>query len=114
MVTLQMNSYSIYYHTLVLVLGIGDSVGAIGGLSFRFPTNWPGGSSHTLEGSACMLLSMVCAVGAFALVCGLEVWQCVTRSFVPLLVLTLIEASTKQIDNMYLPIAACTLFILKR
>jgi dolichol kinase len=97
-------------HIGVVALGIGDSAGAIGGLSFPSPTRWPGGSSRTFEGSLCMLLSMIFMLSPF-LVAGLELWDCVT-AITLLVVLTLIEASTEQIDNMCMPIAASTVFIL--
>ena len=96
----------------VIVLGIGDSAAALGGLSFKHPTPWPGGSSRTIEGSLCMFISMVCAVVFFILFADLDLWQSALRIAFPLFVFTLVEASTKQIDNACLPIVASTLFIL--
>ena len=96
----------------VIVLGIGDSAGAIGGLSLQRPTRWPGGSSRTVEGSLCMFLSVMCAFMFFALCAGLDLSQSAAHIIFLLLVLTLVEASTKQIDNLCLPISASTLLIL--
>ncbi|KAL7489120.1 hypothetical protein ACHAW6_014727 [Cyclotella cf. meneghiniana] len=99
-------------HIGVIALGVGDSAGALGGLSFRSPARWPGGSSRTLEGSLCMLLSMICAVGSVSYIAGLEPLQHLQSVVFTLTLLTLTEASTRQIDNLCLPVAASTLVIL--
>lgn len=96
----------------VLVLGIGDSAGAIGGLSFANPTRWLGGSSRTLEGSVCMFTTMLCFIGLASIMSELDYWKSMTQFVLPLFALTMIEASTKQNDNICLPIAASTLAIL--
>ena len=92
----------------LVVLGIGDSVGAICGINFG-RHNWPGGTTRTLEGSLCMFLSMV-------LVILLNVtnaqFEYTFQVIVTMLVMTLIEASTSQIDNLCLPIAGSTLVLL--
>ena len=91
----------------VLVLGIGDSAGALGGIMFG-RHRWPGGSSRTVEGSVCMFLSMMIIV---VLVMGIQVNNYIMASVVMGLI-TLIEATTSQIDNLVLPIAGSTLILL--
>ena len=92
----------------LVVLGIGDSVGAICGINFG-RHNWPGGTTRTLEGSFCMFLSMVLA---FLLNVANAQFEYTFQVIVTMLVLTLIEASTSQIDNLCLPIAGSTLVLL--
>jgi dolichol kinase len=93
----------------IITLGVGDSISAIIGVNFG-RLHWPGGS-RTVEGSICMFLSMVCAV----------MFHVVFRRFddlnsvelvVPLVVITLIEASTSQVDNLYLPLAGSSVVLL--
>ena len=80
----------------VLVLGIGDSVGAIAGVNFG-RHRWPG-STRTLEGSFSMYASMF--VPLF-LVYTSDCWEI----GVVLAIVTLLEASTSQIDNLCLPLS---------
>ena len=109
----------------VLVLGIGDSVGAICGIKLGHH-RWPGGSSRTLEGSLCMLLSMMVVIfcsSSFIASTNTAKYQnssdIMKYAFsntcqvsVLLGILTLIEASTAQIDNLCLPIAGSTYVLL--
>ena len=88
----------------VLVLGIGDSVGAIAGIKFG-RHSWPGGSSRTLEGSFCMFVSMFVLLGLV----GVDNLSSVGTL---LAVVTLLEASTSQIDNLCLPLAGTSLVAL--
>jgi dolichol kinase len=86
----------------LIALGVGDSMSAICGVHFG-RLHWPGGSSRTLEGSLGMFLSMMFAV----------MWHVEYQRFsVPMAVMTLVEASTSQVDNLYLPIAGSTLVLL--
>mmetsp|Transcript_22280 Transcript_22280/g.40141 ORF Transcript_22280/g.40141 Transcript_22280/m.40141 type:complete len:792 (+) Transcript_22280:558-2933(+) len=110
----------------LLVLGIGDSAGAICGLKFG-RHHWPGDSSRTLEGSLCMFLSMMLSVFLCTVLMASanndakyqDIKDIVNyaidhmfRASLPLGMITLIEASTTQIDNLSLPIAGSTLVIL--
>jgi len=88
----------------VLVLGIGDSAGAIAGIKFGSHP-WPGGSSRTFEGSLCMFVSM------FALLC-LVGFDDLFKGGTILAIVTLLEASTIQIDNLCLPLAGISLVVL--
>ena len=99
----------------VVVLGIGDSAGAIGGISFGH-YHWSGGSSRTLEGSFCIFLSVL-IVTNICMGNGIsgENERCLHQIIefsVPVLIITLVEASTTQIDNLCLPIAGSTLVLL--
>lgn len=88
----------------VLVLGIGDSAGAIAGIKFgKHP--WPGGSSRTLEGSMSMFVSM------FVLL-RLGGVDNLSKVGPTLTLVTLLEASTSQIDNLCLPLAFTSLVAL--
>lgn len=88
----------------VLVLGIGDSAGAIAGIKFgRHP--WSRCSSRTLEGSVCMFVSM------FVLLCLVGVDN-LSKVGTSLAIVTLLEASTSQIDNLCLPLAGTSLVAL--
>lgn len=95
----------------VITLGMGDFVGGLGGLTFLSPTRWPGGSLQTLDGSFCMFLSMICSIGSFL---TLLVWNHLNiQAFVlTLTLLTLTEASTRQINSLCLPVVASTFLIL--
>ena len=88
----------------VLVLGIGDSAGAIAGIKFGSHP-WPGGSSRTLEGSLCMFVSM------FALLYFVG-FDDLFKVGTVLAIVTLFEASTSQIDNLCLPLAGTSLVVL--
>ena len=98
----------------VLVLGVGDSAGAIGGMNLG-RHRWPGGSSRTIEGSMCMILSMMMIVVIFiASTHAIEhhISYFLQVSTTTGLLITLIEASTSQIDNLVLPVAGSTLILL--
>ena len=90
----------------LVVLGVGDSVGAICGIKFG-RHKWPGGTSRTLEGSICMFLSMMLVT-----LLTTARWNCTLQLFFTMLAMTLIEASTSQIDNICLPVAGSTLVLL--
>jgi dolichol kinase/drug/metabolite transporter superfamily protein YnfA len=96
----------------LIILGVGDSISAIIGVNFG-RRHWPGGSSRTIEGSVCMFLSMV---GTVMLHAGYqrftELANCSFETSVVMAVISLIEASTSQVDNLYLPLAGSTLVLL--
>ncbi len=94
----------------ILSLGVGDSISAIIGVNFG-RMHWPGGSSRTVEGSSCMFLSMLCAVMLHVVFRRFNDLNSV-ELVVPLAVITLIEASTSQVDNLYLPLAGSTVVLL--
>lgn len=89
----------------VLVLGVGDAMGAVIGSQYG---RLPWGASRTIEGSFAMLLSMlvVCWVAD-----GIET---MLECFPALLVTTLLEAFTVQIDNLVLPLAGAAVWLLCR
>ncbi|KAL7451507.1 hypothetical protein ACHAWC_003333 [Mediolabrus comicus] len=87
----------------VLALGVGDSVGAIAGISFG-RHSWPG-SSRTIEGSCCMLLSMFIPLYLASVEDVFDIGK-------TLAIVTLVEASTSQIDNLCLPLIGTTLVAL--
>jgi dolichol kinase len=87
----------------VLALGVGDSVGAIAGIAFG-RHSWPG-SSRTIEGSCCMLLSMVIPLYLASVEDVFDIGK-------TLAIVTLVEASTSQIDNLCLPLIGTTLVAL--
>ena len=87
----------------VLVLGVGDSAGAVAGIIFG-RHSWPG-SSRTIEGSCCMFVSMVICL----YLAGVERLSHVLST---LAMVTLLEAATSQIDNLCLPLAGTTLVAL--
>ena len=92
----------------ITVLGVGDSAAAIGGIRFG-RHNWPGESSRTLEGSCCMFLSMMVVVltmGTF-----IDSVNIISTTYATMGVITLLEASTIQIDNFVLPLAGVTLVL---
>jgi dolichol kinase len=84
----------------VLVLGIGDSLGAIVGSTWG-SHKW--GENRSLEGSAAMLISL-------SLCCS---YSAEKSWIVPVLFTTLTEAFTSQIDNMTLPLVGATIIILR-
>ena len=92
----------------LVVLGIGDSVGAICGIHFG-GHNWPGRTTRTLEGSLCMFLSLLLVI--LFNVTNAQ-FEYTFQVIVTMLVMTLFEASTSQIDNLCLPIAGSTLVLL--
>jgi len=92
----------------ITVLGVGDSAAAIGGIQFG-RHNWPGESSRTLEGSCCMFLSMMVVVltmGTF-----MDSANITSTTIATMGVISLLEASTIQIDNFVLPLAGLTLVL---
>ena len=100
----------------ILVLGVGDSAGAIGGTNFPSRRHrWPGDSSRTIEGSMCMFLSMMVIVVIF--IANTHAVEHHISHFLQVsatmgVLITLIEASTSQIDNLVLPVAGSTLLLL--
>jgi dolichol kinase len=99
----------------LVVLGIGDSVGAICGIIFG-RHHWPS-STRTMEGSVCMLLSMVLVIlsidsNTTSQQNNSSIMQFTYQVSVTMFVMTLLEASTSQTDNLCLPIAGSTLMLL--
>lgn len=92
----------------LVVLGIGDSVGAICGIKFG-RHHWPS-STRTMEGSVCMLFSMVLVILSIAT--NISVIKFTFQAIITMFVMTLLEASTSQTDNLFLPIAGSTLLLL--
>ena len=102
----------------IIVLGVGDAVGAVVGIYFGLH-KWPG-TKRTVEGSLGMFVSMVlCSVAILyldpasgtstlhgAALVGLYVSP-------QLMTLSILEAFTSQIDNLCLPIAASILCLLQ-
>ena len=101
----------------VLVLGVGDSIGALFGIKFG-RHRWPSGSSRTIEGSTAMLVTMSIAVYLDSYIDSMthspkeNVHDNVRRSSIPLAIATLVEASTTQVDNICLPVALATLVLI--
>jgi dolichol kinase len=100
-------------HIGVLVLGIGDAFGAIVGTSKFGRTKWPG-SKRTLEGSAAMFLSMLLFVGIACCFGSVQQQQSniILLAVFILALLTLLEASTMQIDNLCLPLVGATVILI--
>ena len=93
----------------ILALGVGDSAGAIGGIKFG-SHRWPGSSSRTFEGSLCMFLTMMLALNIHI---GANVsLGSILQTSIPMGLVTIVEASTAQIDNLCLPIAGSTILLL--
>ena len=86
----------------VIVIGVGDSFGAIVG-KYWGKTKWPD-SKRSIEGSLSMFVSMSCCLcfGNF-----IE-----NHVIFTLVAVTLLEASTSQIDNFVLPLAAVTFLLM--
>jgi len=97
----------------ILILGIGDSFGAIVGSSKFGRTRWPG-SKRTLEGSASMLFSMLLFVSVFHYFSNMHQEQPkhIILGVLSLSIVTLLEASTMQIDNICLPLAGATVLLI--
>lgn len=87
----------------VVALGVGDSVGAIAGLTFG--RHFWSGSSRTIEGSCCMFLSMLIPLYLVSVEDLFDIGK-------TLAIVTLAEASTRQIDNLCLPLIGTTLVAL--
>lgn len=92
----------------ILSLGVGDSMGALVGCRLGRLKWWGTANNKTMEGSLAMFISM-------ALVCG-GVWGSSSSHavvWVPtVLYVTLLEAFTRQIDNLVLPLAGATIILL--
>jgi len=91
----------------VLALGIGDAFGAIVGTTKYGRTKWPL-NNRTLEGSASMFLSML--IFCFGFLPSSEVIN--LQVMISLAILTLLEATTLQIDNLCLPIVGTTILLM--
>jgi len=86
----------------ILVLGVGDSLGALVGTTCG-RTQWPN-TTRTLEGSAAMWLGMTLC----CYTCSLPL-----TSWLPAVTFTtLLEAFTTQIDNLVLPLAGAAVLLL--
>ena len=101
----------------IIVLGVGDAVGAIVGVCLGY-YKWPG-TKRTIEGSLGMFLSMVLSVMIISYLDlaadANAIWGAALVGLYvspQLLVLTLLEAFTSQIDNLCLPIAASILCLV--
>lgn len=82
----------------VISLGIGDALGAIIGTWYG-RTRWGGPTRRTVEGSTAMLIGMAWACYGLVGNTCIAVW-------LPVVVLTtLLEVATLQIDNLVLPLA---------
>ena len=88
----------------ILTVGVGDCFAAIVGIKFG-RTPWPNNPSRTVEGSICCFISML-LVGRMA-GCSIE-----PDHLLMLLMVTLLEANTNNVDNLVLPIAGCGLMAM--
>jgi dolichol kinase len=91
----------------VLCLGVGDAIGAVVGILFGKHC-WSASNSRTIEGSTAMFLSV--ALPCCVLAPDSTIW-------IPAVVFTtLLEAWTRQLDNLILPLAgsAAILLVLQR
>jgi dolichol kinase len=96
-------------HVGILVLGVGDAAGAVVGVYWG-RHHWPQ-SRRTMEGSLAMFVTMY----LFVVVLGggdMTKRTMSTNIFATLLRLTLLEASTSQIDNLCLPLVGVTSLLL--
>eukprot|EP00978_Attheya_sp_CCMP212_P005351 scaffold11962_cov59-Attheya_sp.AAC.5 len=101
-------------HVGILVLGVGDAAGAVVGVYWG-RHRWPQ-SRRTMEGSLAMFVTMY----LFVVVVGDGDIISMTKRmmstniiiFATLLRLTLLEASTSQIDNLCLPLVGVTSLLL--
>jgi len=84
----------------ILVLGVGDSMAAIVGTHYG-KTKW--GRKRSVEGSLAMLMSMF----AICWACGREDWT------FAVIVTTILEAFTCQIDNLVLPLTGATVVMIQ-
>ena len=96
----------------IIVLGVGDAVGAIVGV-YLGSHKWPG-TKRTIEGSLGMFLSMVLSVMIISFLDPAADANALAGLYASpqLLVLTLLEAFTSQIDNLCLPFAASILCLV--
>ena len=102
----------------IIVLGVGDAVGAMVGV-YLGSHKWPE-TKRTIEGSLGMFLSMVLSVVIISFLDPASdanaIWDAALAGLYAspqLLVLTLLEAFTSQIDNLCLPIAASILCLIE-
>jgi len=98
----------------ILCLGVGDAFGAIVGTLYG-RTRWSNHSKRTFEGSLGMLMSMIVSTlglllwfGILSTPYGMEMVEMVGS----LIVLTILEACTDQIDNICLPFVGCISLLL--
>ena len=101
----------------IIVLGVGDAVGSIVGV-YLGSHKWPG-TKRTIEGSLGMFLSMVLSVVIIPYLDPASdantIWDAALTGLYAspqLLVLTVLEAFTGQIDNLCLPVAASILCLV--
>ena len=104
----------------VIVLGVGDSIGALFGIKFG-RHHWPSESSRTIEGSTAMLVAMSTAVYLDSYIDSMtqsstheNVHENDYRSSFPLAIATLVEASTTQVDNICLPVTLSALVLIMK
>lgn len=97
----------------LLVLGVGDAMGAVVGVKYGTHP-WSSNNSRTIEGSLAMFVSMaVPCYYMFFLMLGMEDENNTWSIWLPaILFTTLLEAFTKQIDNFVLPLAGATIILL--
>mmetsp|Transcript_24341 Transcript_24341/g.55519 ORF Transcript_24341/g.55519 Transcript_24341/m.55519 type:complete len:796 (-) Transcript_24341:205-2592(-) len=109
--SLSMFPYSVMSLAGVLVLGIGDALGAVIGIMFG-RTKWPG-TSKTLEGSTAMFVGIMALVGILGLLAPDQpsIGFILRNQTVPFLLVTLLEAVTSQVDNICLPVFAAAMLL---
>jgi len=92
----------------ILSLGVGDAMGALVGCRLGRIKWWGFANNKTMEGSLAMLLSMtlICASFWGSSSSHAAVW------LPTVLYVTLLEAFTRQIDNLVLPLAGATIILL--
>ncbi len=102
--------FGVYSSVGIIVLGIGDALAAVVGTRFgKF--RWPG-TNKTFEGSFAAILSCIVF---YYLVFGVyfcENKKCLEKNFwigisESIICTFFLEAITKQIDNIYLPMFCC-------
>jgi len=104
-----MTIFRLLPHVGILVLGVGDAAGAVVGVYWG-RHHWPQ-SRRTMEGSLAMFVTMY----LFVVVLGggdMTKRTMSTNIFATLLRLTLLEASTSQIDNLCLPLVGVISLLL--
>ena len=93
----------------IIILGIGDSFGAVCGVLFG-NLHWPG-SKRTVEGSISMLFTTQITVTIVNNI--LDQPTSFDEFFYILAPISMVEASTSQIDNLYLPLMTTCLWLLR-
>ena len=87
----------------LLVLGIGDSAASIGGVRFG-RHRWPA-SSRSFEGTFAMIAALSAITLAISYAMNeLDSLQRVVNVLIACISVSLIEATTEQIDNLLLPL----------